>query len=153
MIRLAIRVRRLSGETDEHYCRRAAHVGSDVHSGLTSWSLLWAASTVNWASHLLRNTNEASWAASLLHLRSTCELDTRRALNSCRRPGTRAEPCFMCTRWTDSVFSAVSFLRSFSLSHRPYGNSFRMLDFRKSQGILSKALVSCDFIVENRSHL
>ena len=153
MIRLAVRVRRLSGETDELYCRRAAHVVSDVHFALTPWSLLWAVSTVNWASHLFRNTAGASWAANLLTLRSTSELEIRRALNSNRRPGTRSASGFMCRRWTDSVSTAISFIRKFSTSRKPYGNSFRHLDFQKTVKFLNSALSSCEFIEQNSSHL
>ena len=119
---------------------------TDIQLPLVPWSLLWAAAIVNWAAHMLRNTGNACWSANLLHVKSTHELDERRACSSSKRPGTRLTPGFMCRRWTDSEAAASVFISSFKIVRRPYANRSRKLSFSRSEHVICTAKRSIEFI-------
>ena len=65
--------------------------------------------TVSWALHCFRNSNSAVWAAPLLSLRTSSELESFRSHNS-GRPGTRAQPGFIQKRWAGGVRAALEHL-------------------------------------------
>ena len=111
MIRLALRIKFLTTETQEGYARRAARVVANIQRERGPWSVLWSEKVITWSAHILRNRHGCSWGANILDVRSTTEVATRRALNG-NRPQTRLVPGFCPRRWTDGVSAAMHFWNS-----------------------------------------
>ena len=121
MIRSALRIKFLSGETELAYSRRAAHLVSNIQGERGSWSSIWAERCITWAAHLIRNRHGCSWGANILDVRSTSEVSARRMLNS-NRPRTRMLSGFCSRRWTDGVSVALEFWNSLpAKSLKKYG--------------------------------
>ena len=149
MLRISFPIRRLGVENDAAYSKRAARALADLHNQLIPWGVAWAASVISWACHLIRDTAHATWGGRILHVRSTHELDERRAFSATSRPGTRSQSGFCCRRWTDSVLYACNYITNFKLSGRPYLNRDRQQSLRKLESLLAMARKNIIFVEEN----
>ena len=104
---------------------------------------------ITWASHIIRDTAHASWSARILHVRSSHELDARRAANSSRRPESRAFSGFCFRRWTDSVHVACTYVQDYKFSRVPYANGNRQVSFKKLEDVLTKTKQDIEFVQRN----
>ena len=109
MLKIILRVRPLPYETAECYSRRAAKIVASFQHAHGAWSCVWACRVISWGLHIHRNTANNSWPSKLVHVRSSTELNERRALFA-HRPRTRAVSGWCQTRWTDGLSRAVAFL-------------------------------------------
>ena len=109
MLKIILRVRPLPAETAEGYSRRAAKIVARIQDARGAWSCLWASRIISWGLHIQRNTANNSWPSKLMHIRSSAELNERRALYA-QRTGTRSASGWCQTRWSDGVSKAVAYL-------------------------------------------
>ena len=119
ILEIILRVRPLPADTVDAYFRRASHIIAAVQETRGVWSWVWASKIISWSSHVVRNTANASWPSKILHVRSSHELNSRRAWHS-QRPNTRSSPGWCPTRWTDGVAKAIKHLQDARIrSERP----------------------------------
>ena len=110
MIGILLRLERRRDEPIDAYVRRRGRKAGDLQRTMGSWSNGWALAISNWADHLDRPRNAATWPAKLAALRSPEELVERRAANF-GRPRTRSASGFVRKRWFESVPDARAWLR------------------------------------------
>ena len=110
MIGILLRLERRRDEPIDAYVRRRGRKAGDLQRTMGSWSNGWALAISNWADHLDRPRNAATWLARLAALRSLEELVERRAANF-GRPRTRSASGFVRKRWFESVPDARAWLR------------------------------------------
>ena len=101
MLAFMLRLHPLTGQDATDFKRWRARETGKPQREAGKWSVLWAASVINWNEHLHRARNSDTWAAQLMCLRSPEELRRRRA--EFGRPNTRLRSGWIHARWFESV--------------------------------------------------
>ena len=97
------------GEDVSQFFLCARHEAASYCWSQGLWSVKWALGVLRCMCHVIRDTNDACWAAPLLKVIPLRIIASRRSLNSCR-PATRSQPGFICRRYLDCTVAAVQYL-------------------------------------------
>ena len=99
LVASTLRTQRLPGETAPDYVQRrnASAARTARHCG--KWSSFWYARVLAWDAHIQRRHFPMQWSFDLLKFRGAQWLESRRQLDSLRRPGCRKFAGQPTPRW------------------------------------------------------